>query len=126
MGLLYGRGDLDQTIIISCRCGQDSDCNPSSSGGVLFTTLGFSQLPDRFAKELNEHAVFSHTAYNFPALLDVCEKLARQALVQEGGRIEKDADGEEVFVIPLKPVKPSLKTWKWHEPEGGFAAPRTT
>ncbi len=39
MGLLYGKGDLDQTIIISCRCGFDSDCNPSSSGGVLFTTL---------------------------------------------------------------------------------------
>jgi len=113
LGLLYGRGDLDQTIIISCRCGQDSDCNPSSSGGVLFTTLGFSQLPDRFSKELNEQSVFSHTAYNFPALLDVCEKLARQALVQEGGRIEKDADGRDVFVIPVQAVKPSPLELSW-------------
>lgn len=38
MGLLYGQGDLDKTMIISCRCGFDSDCNPSSSGGILFTT----------------------------------------------------------------------------------------
>ena len=45
MGLLYGNGDPDQTIIISCRCGSDSDCNPSSSGGVLFTTLGCRSCP---------------------------------------------------------------------------------
>ncbi len=113
MGLLYGKGDLDQTIIIACRCGQDSDCNPSSAGGVLFTTVGFSKLPDRFSKELNEKAIFSHTAYNIPGLLDVCEKLARQAIVKEGGRIEKDASGEEVFVIPVKPVKPSAIELSW-------------
>lgn len=113
MGLLYGKGDLDQTIVISCRCGQDSDCNPSSSAGVLFTTLGFSNLPERFSKELDEESVFSHTAYNFPALIEVCEKLAREAILKEGGRIEKDAEGEEVFVIPVKPVKPSPLQLSW-------------
>ena len=41
MGLLYGKGDLDETIIISTRCAQDSDCNPANSGGILFTTVGF-------------------------------------------------------------------------------------
>ena len=107
MGLLYGDGDLDKTIVISCRCGSDSDCNPSSSGGVLFTTLGVSKLPDRYYKQLNEKSVFSHTAYTFPALIDVCEKLARQSVVKAGGRIEKDANGEEVFVIPVKTQKPS-------------------
>ena len=70
MGLLYGGGDLDRTIIISCRCGSDSDCNPSSSGGVLFTAVGRSKLPDRYAKKLDRTSVFSHTAYNFPRLLD--------------------------------------------------------
>jgi hypothetical protein len=113
MGLLYGKGDLDQTIVISCRCGQDSDCNPSSSAGVLFSTIGFSKLPDRFVRELHEKSVFSHTAYDVPGLLDVCERLARQAIVKEGGRIEKDANGEEVFVIPVKPAKPSKLELSW-------------
>ena len=107
MGLLYGDGDLDKTMVISCRCGSDSDCNPSSSGGVLFTALGVSELPDRYYKQLNEKAVFSHTAYTFPALIAVCEKLARQSVVKAGGRIEKDANGEEVFVIPVQAPKPS-------------------
>ncbi len=107
MGLLYGDGDLDKTMVLSCRCGSDSDCNPSSSGGVLFTTLGVSKLPDRYYKQLNEKAVFSHTAYTFPSLIDVCEKLARQSVVKAGGRIVKDANGEEVFVIPIELPKPS-------------------
>lgn len=113
MGLLFGNRDLDKTIVISCRSGQDSDCNPSSSGGVLFTTIGFSKLPPRFTEKLDETKVFSHTAYNFPGLLDVCEKLARQALVQAGGRIEKDAAGEEVFVIPVQAPKPSPLELSW-------------
>jgi hypothetical protein len=113
LGLLYGKGDLDLTIQISCRAGQDSDCNPSSSAGVLFTTLGASKLPERFTKELKEQPLFSHTAYNIPGLLDVCEKLARQAIVKEGGRIEKDATGEEFFMIPVTPVKPSKLELSW-------------
>jgi len=113
MGLLYGKRDLDQTMLISCRSGQDSDCNPSSSGGVLFTTIGFSKLPARFNTGLDEEKVFSHTAYNFPRLLDVCEKLARQVVANCGGRVEKDSEGEEVFVIPVKAPKPSKLEWSW-------------
>lgn len=113
MGLLYGKGDLDQTIIISTRCGQDSDCNPSNAAGVLFATLGFAELPDRFTSKLDESLYWSHTSYNFPKLIDVCEKLARQAVVQSGGRIEKDASGEEVFVLPVETPRPSKLEQCW-------------
>ncbi len=113
MGLLFGKRDLDQTILISCRSGMDSDCNPSSSAGVLFTTIGFSKLPGRFNTGLDEAREFSHTAYNFPRLLDVCEKLARQFVVRYGGRIEKGSDGEELFVIPHRDPKPSKLELSW-------------
>ena len=106
MGLLYGDGDLDKSMVIAMRCGSDSDCNPSSVGGVLFTTVGMSKLPDRYYKKLDETKIFSYTAYNFPSLIAVCDKLARQALVREGGRIEKRR-GEEIFVIPVKPPAPN-------------------
>lgn len=106
MGLLYGNGDLDKSMVISMRCGADSDCNPSSVGGVLFTTVGMSKLPDRYYKKLDETKIFEYTAYNFPALMAVTEKLARQALIREGGRIEKKG-GQEIFVIPVKPPAPS-------------------
>jgi len=113
MGLLYGKGDPDDTIIISTRCGQDSDCNPSNAAGVLFTTIGFARLPDKFKSALNLQDKFSHTPYNFPMLIKVCEKLVHQAVARAGGRIEKDAGGKEVFVIPVQTPRPSRFEQCW-------------
>ena len=113
MGLLYGGGDPDKTVIISTRCGQDSDCNPSNSAGILFTSLGFSKLPSRFKSELNPEEKFSHTPYNFPQLVEVCEKLARQSVIKAGGRIEKAQDGKEVMVIPVELPQPGAFEQSW-------------
>ena len=113
MGLLYGKRDPDRTIIISTRCGQDSDCNPSNAGGILFTTIGFAKLPERFTSALDPKGKFSHTPYDFPTLIEVCEKLVRQALKRSGGRVEKDDKGQEVFVIPVLEPKPSKLERVW-------------
>jgi hypothetical protein len=107
MGLLYGRGDPDRTIIVATRCGQDSDCNPSNAAGILFTTIGFENLPEKFKTALNPAGRFSHTPYTFPVLVNVCEKLAREAVLNAGGRIELDAQGKECFVIPTHKPRPS-------------------
>jgi electron transport complex protein RnfB len=47
--------------------------------------------------------------------------------------IESECTGCDLCIPPcpvdcihIKPVKPTLKTWKWREPEHGYAAPRTT
>lgn len=113
MGLLYGNRDLIQTMTISTRTGQDSDCNPSSATGVLSTTVGYDQLPASFTDGLDEQQKFSYTAYDFPGLIDVSEKLAREAIVREGGSIETDANGKEYFMIPVKPVQPSEFVQSW-------------
>jgi len=108
MGLLYGNGDMDRTIVISMRCGWDSDCNPSSSAGVLGTMLGYSRLPEKFKEKLDLTRKFDFTAYNVPGLKAVCEKLARQILVRQGGRVDGDT-----FVIPVVPVRPSKLELSW-------------
>ena len=107
MGLLYGQGDLDKTIIISTRCGQDSDCNPSNAAGVLFTMLGFSNLPEKFTSAIDPDGQFSHTPYTFPKLIAVCTELARQAVIRSGGYVENN-DGREFFVIPVQMPIPSI------------------
>jgi len=124
MGLLYGGGDPSKTVIISTRCGQDSDCNPSNAAGILFTSLGFSKLPPRFKSELNPEEKFSHTPYNFPRLIEVCEKLARQSVIQAGGRIEKAQDDTDVMVIPVELPQPGAFEQSW-EP-GPIAESRFT
>lgn len=124
MGLLYGERDLDKTIVVSMRCGQDSDCNPSNAAGILFTTIGREELPPRFVSALDTKPKFSHTAYDFNGLLNVCEDLTRQAVERSGGRIDKDAKGVETFVIPVADPKPSPLE-KSHEP-GPIANSRFT
>jgi hypothetical protein len=113
MGLLYGKGDPDDTIIISTRCGQDSDCNPSNAGGILFTTIGIKNLPDKFTSALNPEGKFSHTPYNFPTLVSVCEKLVRQSVLRAGGKIEKNSEDKEIFVIPVKKPRPGRFEQCW-------------
>lgn len=112
LGLLYGNGDFDETIKIAARAGYDSDCNPSSAAGVLFASVGFENLPARFSEKLNNDAKFSYTEYNFPSLLDVCEKLARESVAAAGGRMEI-VDGIEYFVIPVQKTVPMELELSW-------------
>lgn len=110
MGLLYGQGDMDKTIITAMRGGQDSDCNPSNAAGILATSLGLEKLPQKFKVGIDDTTKFSYTAYDFPSLLSVCEELARKAVLHSGGKIEKNASGVEEFLIPeIAPVIPQLQ-----------------
>ncbi len=113
MGLLYGQGDIAKTIEISCRCGLDSDCNPSSAAGVLCASIGFSKLPDEYKRELDNKTNFSYTSYNVPGLVKVCDSLARKWLRKQGGRITTDQNGEEIMLIPIKAAKPSALELSW-------------
>ncbi len=54
IGLLYGKGDFEKTIDIATRCGQDSDCNPASAGGILGTILGYKRIPEKWMRSLRE------------------------------------------------------------------------
>lgn len=113
MGLLYGQRDPDKTIEVATRCGQDSDCNPSSAAGILFTTLGLDRVPDKFTSALDRDGVYSHTDYSFARLIEVSGALARNAVVREGGRVETAADGSEVFVIPRAKAQPTPLEQCW-------------
>ncbi len=106
MGLLYGKGDFEKSVLIACRCGQDSDCNPANAGGVMGAILGFAAVPERFKSALDPKRRFSASTYDWHEMLRVHEQLARQVVVKYGGRIEKDASGREQLVIPVQVAKP--------------------
>jgi hypothetical protein len=112
MGLLYGNSDLDKTIEISMRCGQDSDCNPANAAGILATSMGYESMPEKFKSALSLEKQFSHTDYNFPQLIEICEKLARQVVQRYGGKIETEKS-KEVFLIPVIAPKTSLCKQCW-------------
>lgn len=125
MGLLYGKGDIERTIKIAMQCGQDSDCNPSTAGGILFATIGFSHIPSQFKGMLDRKAKFAGSNYDFDKLINVCVKLARQVILRTGGKIIKDGKGGEIFLIPLRFPSPSRleQSWKPAPPKGSRFSP---
>lgn len=54
IGLLWGEGDFAQTLRISCMCGWDSDCNPSTAGGIVGCWLGASRIPAEWKEPLGD------------------------------------------------------------------------
>ena len=44
---LRRKATFSKTMEISTRCGQDSDCNPSSAAGVLGVMLGYDRIPEQ-------------------------------------------------------------------------------
>ena len=113
IGMLYGQRDTDKTIIISTRCGQDSDCNPSNAAGILATSMGFENLPQKYTDSLKYDIKFLSTDYNFMELIDVSEKLARQTVTRMGGKIEQGSDGKEYFLIPVIEPDPGKLLQSW-------------
>lgn len=97
IGLLWGNGDLAETTRISMRCGQDSDCNPSSAAGVLGTFYGLSGLGSEYVSALDRTGTkFSNTDYTFDKCVETSLALAHKVLEQNG-----ITEQNGVFAIPL-------------------------
>lgn len=91
IGLLYGKGDFTQTIEITTRCGQDADCNPSSSAGILGTILGYHKIPAFWLQGLEgaEDLKFAHTDYSLNKAYEVSLKHAIEHIRLNGGWVEE-------------------------------------
>jgi hypothetical protein len=113
MGLLYGNGDIDNTIIISMRCGRDSDCNPSNAAGVLFASLGMEDIDKKYYEKLNYETKFAYTDYNFTELIQTCTKLTEQFILKSKGKIAPGKDGKTYYYIPEKAIIPSAFERSW-------------
>ena len=107
LGYLHGEGDIARTLHITTRCGCDSDCNPSSACGILFASMGIKAVPDEYKSGLSMTNKWENTDYTYPKLLEVTERVARANVIAGGGRIEKDASGEEWIVVPVQKPCPN-------------------
>lgn len=102
LGLLYGEGDFTKTMEISTRAGQDSDCNPSTAGGVLGTMIGYSKIPAYWINPLKkaEGNAFSYTSLSLSDVYELGFKHALENIRVNGGKIEG-----KVVEIPVQTVK---------------------
>ncbi len=102
IGLLYGEGDFGKTVDISTRCGQDSDCNPASAGGILGTVLGYDRIPGYWKQGLDrvEDLDFRYTTISLNDVYDMSYRHALQMIERNGGEVLED----EVIITLEEPV----------------------
>ena len=115
IGMLYGDGDFGKTVDISTRCGQDSDCNPASAGGILGTMIGYDNIPDYWKQGLDrvEDMDFKYTTISLNDVYDMGFRHALEMVTRNGGTA-----GDQEVTIPLEnpvPVKYE-KAFEGHYP----------
>ncbi len=101
IGLLYGEKDFYKTIDIATRCGQDSDCNPASAGGILGTIIGYNKIPAYWMKNLKEveDMDFAYTTISLNKTYQMGFKHALQNIEKNGGKM----DGDQVTILCQQP-----------------------
>lgn len=92
IGLLYGNADFGKTIEIATRCGQDSDCNPASAGGILGTMIGYSNIPSYWVDPLKPvedmKFAFTSTSVNDASRMSLAQAL--EMIELNGGKVDDD------------------------------------
>jgi hypothetical protein len=104
IGLLYGEGDFGKTMEISARCGQDSDCNPASAGGILGAMLGYDAIPEYWKAPVYpvEEMNFKYTTMSLNNVYKIGNKHALEMLKKNGAVIK----GDEIE-IPYQKIEPA-------------------
>jgi hypothetical protein len=89
MGLLYGNGDYSKTLDIATRVGQDSDCNPSTAGGILGAMLGYNKIPAYWKMGLKEaeDLDFKYTSMSLNKVYEIGYRHALEMIKRNGGEV---------------------------------------
>ncbi len=113
LGLLYGGGDFEKTILLLCSLGYDADCNAATVGGLLGVMKGASGLPERWVKPLKD-TYRNVTRDNLPKeerISSIARRVAavgEMVILRNGGAVDV-ADGEKRYRIRRqKPFVASL------------------
>jgi hypothetical protein len=109
LGLLYGKGDFTKTLDVATRAGQDSDCNPSSAGGILGVMIGYARIPDEWKSGIAKIAdkKFEYTNYSFNTITESTVRRALKVIEMAGGKVT-DA---EVIIPQQEPKAWKLEQW---------------
>jgi hypothetical protein len=103
--LLYGRGDLVETLRIAFNFGWDADNNAATSGTIIGVVKGYRwmmsqgwRIVDRYQNTTRDDMPMDETITSFAdRLID----LAEQVIIEKGGRRE-NVDGKIIYRVILE------------------------
>jgi ADP-ribosylglycohydrolase len=102
LGLLYGEGDFERSILAAVNCGQDTDCTGATVGATLGILLGAEAIPARWRRPIGDQLVVGDYIRDLPAPATV------QELVNELLALRQRFAGQDVPVLPAPFVPPPV------------------
>lgn len=110
IGLLYGENDFAETMRLSMKCGQDSDCNPSTVGSILGNFFGYAGLESQFKSGVDFNTYkFSYTNYTLQDTIDALFNLAQKFAVKNNVEV---SDGKWTLSNTTKVTPVPLEVWE--------------
>jgi ADP-ribosylglycohydrolase len=79
LALLYGKGDLTQTLGIAAACGMDTDCNCANAGAVMGVLLGSRALPEQWTAPLQDTLYTAVSQFREQRISDLAQRTAKIA-----------------------------------------------
>ncbi len=88
LGLIYGNGDFDKTILTAVNCGMDTDCTGASAGAFMGILLGSAGISEKWRSVVSEKIAVSDgiCGLDFPTTtedlsarnINLCSKLQEE------------------------------------------------
>ena len=109
ISLLYGEGDIKETIKIGSLCGWDSDNPTATWGGLLGFMLGKKGIEAAFGRTFSETYNIHRTRIGFPNNgIDTFTNMAEKGILVADRTIQEQVGGEidhqkNCWYIPAKP-----------------------
>ncbi len=111
LGLLYGKEDFTQTLEISTRAGQDSDCNPATAAGILGTMLGYERIPAYWLTPLKkaEETTFPYTQLSLQQVYELSYKHALENIRLHQGKVGTDQVEIQTGSVKTVPLEENFR-----------------
>lgn len=120
IGLLYGEGDFEKSIVIATSCGEDSDCNPSTVASILGNYYGTKCINSKFTQNVDYDKKFSFTDVTLREAIDMDFALAKDVL-NNSPYVTNNGNG--TWTIAVNDVYKSVTKELW--PEGFYVNVKT-
>ena len=79
MGLMFGKTNYEQGIVLTVRGGWDTDCNGATVGSILGTKMGAEELPDKWIGVLSDRLMSVVRDFNDNQISDLAARTCQMA-----------------------------------------------
>jgi hypothetical protein len=99
IGLLYGKGDFEASLLYAVNCGQDADCTGATTAAFLGILLGKNGIPEKWASKVGATFAVGDYIKGLTVHSDL-EKLTRDILRQHAAAAKQPQEIQVPFSLP--------------------------